>query len=419
MRSMEMSAKTVEAAVQAACEALGVDRDDINVSYEVLEFPTRKLFKTIPAKVLVKVEEPEAEKPAEVSTKPAEVVEISDETAPEIQKEVVEDMVEEAELAPVPGEEVEVPLDIDADPRLQAAVDYLTPIFNLMGVENFTFTAVKKGAATVLKVSGEHMGALIGRRGETMESLSYLASLVVNRMEGPYVKLGLDVGGYRNKREDDLSALARRIADRVIRTGCYYEMEPMNPYERHIIHTAIAEIDGVRSESKGDGPARHVVLYSTDPDACNLPDRDNARNQRGGRRDGGGQEREHPLALFLFRGQGGADAARRDLGKPRLLQLSGRQQRIGRCDRRDRQAGLGRHGKGARRQGRHDCFLRARLYGRQLHLPEAVEPAVHHRCRAGRHGLSLYRCGSGTRRPHRHAVHPRGADPHAAERHHL
>ena len=300
MRSMEMSAKTVEDAVQAACDALGVDRDDINVSYEVLEFPARKLFKTIPAKVLVKVEEPEAapapvaeEKPAEVSTKPAEVVEISDETAPAIEKAVVEEMVEDAELAPVAEDEVEIPLDIAADPRLQAAVDYLTPIFNLMGVENFTFSAVKKGAATILKVSGEHMGALIGRRGETMESLSYLASLVVNRMEGSYVKLGLDVGGYRNKREDDLSALAKRIADRVIRTGCYYEMEPMNPYERHIIHTAIAEIDGVRSESKGEGPARHVVLYSTDPDACNLPDRDNARNQRGGRREGGrGQRRD-------------------------------------------------------------------------------------------------------------------------------
>lgn len=300
MRSMEMSAKTVEAALQAACDALGVDRDDINVSYEVLEFPARKLFKTIPAKVLVKVEEPEAapapvaeEKPAEVSTKPAEVVEISDETAPAIEKAVVEEMVEDAELAPVAEDEVEIPLDIAADPRLQAAVDYLTPIFNLMGVENFTFSAVKKGAATILKVSGEHMGALIGRRGETMESLSYLASLVVNRMEGSYVKLGLDVGGYRNKREDDLSALAKRIADRVIRTGCYYEMEPMNPYERHIIHTAIAEIDGVRSESKGEGPARHVVLYSTDPDACNLPDRDNARNQRGGRREGGrGQRRD-------------------------------------------------------------------------------------------------------------------------------
>ena len=285
MRSMEMSAKTVEAAVQAACEALGVDRDDINVSYEVLEFPTRKLFKTIPAKVLVKVEEPEEEKPTEVSTKPAEVVEISDETAPEIQKEVVEDMVEEAELAPVPGEEVEVPLDIDADPRLQAAVDYLTPIFNLMGVENFTFTAVKKGAATVLKVSGEHMGALIGRRGETMESLSYLASLVVNRMEGPYVKLGLDVGGYRNKREDDLSALARRIADRVIRTGCFYEMEPMNPYERHIIHTAIAGMEGVRSESKGEGRDRRVVIYSTAPDA-QTENTYGERRPRGGRGNG-------------------------------------------------------------------------------------------------------------------------------------
>ena len=270
MRSMEMSAKTVEAAVQAACEALGVDRDDINVSYEVLEFPTRKLFKTIPAKVLVKVEEPEAapapaaeEKPAEVSTKPAEVVEISDETAPEIEKAVVEDMVEAAELAPVAEDDVEIPLDIAADPRLQAAVDYLTPIFNLMGVENFSFTAVKKGAATILKVSGEHMGALIGRRGETMESLSYLASLVVNRMEGPYIKLGLDVGGYRNKREDDLSALAKRIADRVIRTGCYYEMEPMNPYERHIIHTAIADIEGVRSGARAK--ARPAMWCFTPP----------------------------------------------------------------------------------------------------------------------------------------------------------
>ena len=93
MRSMEMSAKTVEAAVQAACEALGVDRDDINVSYEVLEFPTRKLFKTIPCQGSGKVEEPEAalapaaeEKPAEVSTSRAEVVEISDETAPRIRE---------------------------------------------------------------------------------------------------------------------------------------------------------------------------------------------------------------------------------------------------------------------------------------------------------------------------------------------
>ena len=283
MRSMEMSAKTVEAAVEAACEALGVDRDDIHVSYEVLEFPARKLFKTIPAKVLVKVEEPEPApveevKPAEAA-EAAEVVEISDETAPALEQEVVDEMVAEAD------DETEIPLDIEADPRLQAAVDYLSPIFNLMGVENFTLSAVKKGAATILKVSGEHMGALIGRRGETMESLSYLASLVVNRMEGPYVKLGLDVGGYRNKREDDLSALARRIADRVIRTGCFYEMEPMNPYERHIIHTAIAGMEGVRSESKGEGRDRRVVIYSTAPDA-QTENTYGERRPRGGRGNG-------------------------------------------------------------------------------------------------------------------------------------
>lgn len=278
MRSIEMSARTVEAAVEAACEALGVDRDDLNVSYEVLEFPARKLFKTIPAKVRVKVEEPADTAPAAAEPVQAPVAEAEVPAAPA----PVEEQPAEA-----PAEE-EVALDIDADPRLQAAVEYLTPIFKLMGVEEFTFSALKKGEATILRVSGAHMGALIGRRGETMESLSYLASLVVNRMEGPYVKLGLDVGGYRGKREDDLAALARRIADRVIRTGCYYEMEPMNPYERHIIHTAVADIEGVRSESKGEGPNRRVVIYSTDPNASNLPDRDNARNARGGRREGRG-----------------------------------------------------------------------------------------------------------------------------------
>lgn len=297
MRSIEMSARTVEDALEAACQALGVDRDDLNVSYEVLEFPARKLFKTIPAKVRVTVEEPEttapvAEAPAAVETaapveEPAAPVDAAPETPAETPAEAPAAPVEE------PAGDEEVALDIASDARLQAAVDYLTSIFKLMGVEDFAFSALKKGEATILRVTGTHMGALIGRRGETMESLSYLASLVVNRMEGPYIKLGLDVGGYRGKREDDLAALARRIADRVIRTGCYYEMEPMNPYERHIIHTAVADIEGVRSESKGEGPNRRVVIYSTDPNASNLPDRDNARNARGGRRDGGrGNRRE-------------------------------------------------------------------------------------------------------------------------------
>ena len=320
MRSIEMSARTVEAAVEAACEALGVSRDDLNVSYEVLEFPARKFFKTIPAKVRVTVEEPAAPEAPEAPAAVAEPAAPLQAPAP-----VPETPAPESPAAPAgeeqaaPEGETEVALDIAADARLQAAVDYLSGIFRLMGVEDFSFTACRQGEATILRVSGSHMGVLIGRRGETMESLSYLASLVVNRMEGPYVKLGLDVGGYRGKREDDLNALARRIAERVIRTGCYYEMEPMNPYERHIIHTAVAGIEGVRSESKGEGPARRVVIYSTDPDASNLPDRDNARNARGGRhasgRGHGGPRRRNDRGERSERGSRGGRGPRRDGGR--------------------------------------------------------------------------------------------------------
>ena len=295
MPTIEMSAKTIEDAVQAACDALGVDRNDENVSYEVLEYPARKLFKTIPAKVRLTVTEPEAAPAAEPAVEepaaPA-VEQVRTEAAEAVTAEL--ETMEPAPAAPV-AEQGETVLDIAADPRLQAAVDYLTPIFKLLGVEEFSFTAVQQGEATILRVQGEHMGALIGRRGETMESLSYLASLVVNRMEGPYVKLGLDVGGYRSKREEDLSALATRIANKVKRSGYRYEMEPMNPYERHIVHSAIAEVEGVRSESDGEGPARHVVIYSTAPDASNELDRDCLRRGRGGkgpRRDGRGPRRD-------------------------------------------------------------------------------------------------------------------------------
>ena len=303
MRSMEMSAKTVEEAVQAACAALGVDRDDINVSYEVLEFPARKLFRTIPAKVRVTVAEPEVVE----EVKPAAAPVAEPAPAPEEKAPVSAEDKPAEQPAPVSDEEVE--LDIAADPRLQAAVEYLTPIFKLMGVEEFAFTAFKKGEATILRVSGQHMGVLIGRRGETMESLSYLASLVANRLEGDYIKLGLDVAGYRGKRESDLTALAQRIGAKVRKTGRSFAMEPMNPYERHIIHTALAEVEGVRSESKGEGPARHVVIYSTDPNASNLPDRDSRRPRRDGGRGRQGERRSGGRGP---RREGGSRGPRRD-----------------------------------------------------------------------------------------------------------
>ncbi len=160
-----------------------------------------------------------------------------------------------------------MPIVIEENAKVKAAVDYLREVIALMGVENVTFSAVQKGEATIIRLDGEKLGALIGRRGETMESLSYLASLVANRLEGDYIKLGLDVAGYRDKRESDLTALAQRIGAKVRKTGRSFAMEPMNPYERRIIHSAISKMEGVRSESKGEGRDRRVVIYSTAPDA--------------------------------------------------------------------------------------------------------------------------------------------------------
>ena len=166
-------------------------------------------------------------------------------------------------------------------------MDYLIEVSGHMGVQNAKFTAVQKGEATIIKVDGDGLGVLIGRRGETMESLSYLASLVANRMEGEYVKLGLDVAGYRGKREQDLTALANRIGERVRRTGRAFAMEPMNPYERRIIHSAITAMEGVRSESQGEGKDRRVVIYSTAPDASTAAPETERSSRRGDRGRGG------------------------------------------------------------------------------------------------------------------------------------
>ena len=266
MRSIEMSAKTVEAAVQAACEALGVDRDDINVSYEVLEFPARKLFKTIPAKVLVKVEEPEVEevKPVEDAPAPVEALAApAEEAAP-----AVEPAAEESAEAPVEEDasaDEEVPLDIAADPRLQAAVDYLTPIFTLMGVEGFSFTAVKKGEATILRVTGEHMGALIGRRGETLDAIQHLTNYAVNRGSDKHMHISVDAESYRAKREESLVRLAEKMAAKAIKYKRSMALEPMNSYERHVIHTALQDYEGVTTSSTGTEPNRRVVVSYEKP----------------------------------------------------------------------------------------------------------------------------------------------------------
>lgn len=300
IRTQEATGKTVDEARTNACALLGVEKDDINVSYEVLEMPQKTGFlglKLTPAKVRVSVELPDepVAAPAAPVEEPAPVVEekaapvaaepVVEETAPEAPAAVEEPAAPAAE-----GEEVEVPINIEENAKVKAAVDYLQEVIEKMGVQDVKFSAVQKGEATIIRLDGEKMGALIGRRGETMESLSYLASLVANRLEGDYIKLGLDVAGYRDKRESDLTALAQRIGAKVRRTGRSFAMEPMNPYERRIIHSAIGKMEGVRSESKGEGRDRRVVIYSTDPNAVAESANARPRGPRGGRdRNGNGR----------------------------------------------------------------------------------------------------------------------------------
>ena len=300
IRTQESTGKTVDEAFAKACALLGVQAEDENVSREVLEYPQKTGFlglKTTPAKVRVRVEEPDApaaapakpvaEQPVETAAPVQETAPVAEEV-PAVAEEPAAPAAEQAPAAQQPAEtaeeaeEVEVPIVIEENAKVKAAVDYLREVITLMGVENVTFSAVQKGEATIIRLDGEKLGALIGRRGETMESLSYLASLVANRLEGDYIKLGLDVAGYRDKRESDLTALAQRIGAKVRKTGRSFAMEPMNPYERRIIHSAISKMEGVRSESKGEGRDRRVVIYSTAPDA-------QTENTYGERRPRGGR----------------------------------------------------------------------------------------------------------------------------------
>ena len=302
IRTQEATGKTVDEARANACAKLGVQADDINVSYEVLEMPQKTGFlglKLTPAKVRVTVEEAdpvpaapvveEKAAPAPVAEEPKAEEKIPVEEAPAApaaeEAPAAQPVEEAAEAAPAEGEEVEVPIHIEENNKVKAAVDYLREVIARMGVENVTFSAVQKGEATIIRLDGEKLGALIRRRGETMESLSYLASLVANRLEGDYIKLGLDVAGYRDKRENDLTVLAQRIGNKVRKTGRSFAMEPMNPYERRIIHSAIGKMEGVRSESKGEGRDRRVVIYSTAPDA-QTENTYGERRGRGGRPNG-------------------------------------------------------------------------------------------------------------------------------------
>lgn len=167
-----------------------------------------------------------------------------------------------------------------------AAEAYLRGVLEAMDVTDYTLEVTEQDNHCTITLDGENLGFIIGRRGETLDALQYLTGLVANRAGGSYYRVTLDIGNYREKREQALVVLARRLGGQTARTGRRNSLEPMNPYERRIIHTTVQEMEGVISWSVGSDPNRHVVIGPSDDNPNK--DRDNGREERRGRGRGRG-----------------------------------------------------------------------------------------------------------------------------------
>ena len=145
------------------------------------------------------------------------------------------------------------------DDTLENGKAFLTELLEKMGVKG-TVDAYYEDDVLMLDIDSRETGILIGRRGQTLDSIQYLTSLVVNRDRSDYIRVSLDVAGYRQKRKNSLQDLADRISLKVEKTKTSYELEPMNPYERRIIHSALQNYEHVTTHSEGEEPNRHIVI---------------------------------------------------------------------------------------------------------------------------------------------------------------
>lgn len=179
--------------------------------------------------------------------------------------------------AKVEAEYVETKTDI--------AVKYIRKVLTAMGVENLTIETTEIENGVSLEINGDGFEELIGKKGELLDSLQYLASLVSNRLDREYFRITTDCSGFRERRKTQLEELARKISGNVKKTGRSSALEPMNPYERRIIHAVVSEIEGVTSQSKGEEPYRKVIISSTTP--RKYDDRGGYRKGGKGRRNGG------------------------------------------------------------------------------------------------------------------------------------
>ena len=213
--------------------------------------PARKKAKAAEAETAEKPEkQPKAEKPAK-------------ESKPKAEKPAKQPKTEEPKEEPAVEQAAEtVPETVLCSPDTPEgkAQEFLLGLTSRMGV-NVSVNARRDEEGNVrVDMFGDTLGILIGRRGETLDALQYLTSLYVNRGQEGYTRVTLDTENYRAKREEALRRLANRMANRAVKTGRKVVMEPMNPYERRILHSALQQNDAVTTHSEGEEPNRHVVI---------------------------------------------------------------------------------------------------------------------------------------------------------------
>ena len=268
--SIRVSAKTVDDAITGALIQLGVTSD--RLEYEVIEKGSAG-FLGIGMKQAViearrkpepkeeKVEEPVVEEPVRVEPKKVEAVQpqkaAAEKKADEPQKAAFEKAVEK-EVKEEVKKETKL---VEVQPQtIKAVEDFLKNTMKAMDMEVELKTEIDQDGALCVDMSGEHMGILIGKRGQTLDSLQYLANRVANKHQEGYVRVKLDTENYRARREETLRHLAKNIAHKVKRNRRPVALEPMNPYERRIIHSALQSDPYVMTHSEGEEPFRKVVI---------------------------------------------------------------------------------------------------------------------------------------------------------------
>ena len=274
MRTVRITAKTIEAAVQQGLEQLGISREEAIV--HVVEQPSSGLFGMFHKKMAVvdisAPEEAPEETPEEVSAveeKPAETVPVEtvEETPAPVEaapaEEVAAPAAEEAPAEKKPAREEFVFNPEEQKQTAEEAKAFLAGVFSGMHL-TVTMECMMSEERILINLHGDGLGILIGKHGQTLDALQYLTNLAAGKSFRHHYFVLLDVENYRERRKDTLEALAKRLAGKVKRTGEEVRLEPMAAGERRIIHLALQDDHAITTESEGEAPYRYVVIKLKD-----------------------------------------------------------------------------------------------------------------------------------------------------------